>query len=146
MMDAGTVAGSSVTLPYCTSTSMSQNGGSIAGCADGDTFFGKSVTAEDGSVTAEDGSLWLSNESNRLFLPLTHPQTKDPMFERVCWECANGNVMGRKTPNISDVSETRRKTGETISALPVSEHPGWLMEAGSKLYFPKNHPRTGVFL
>ena len=35
------------------------------------------------------------------------------------------------------------KTGQSISALPVPEHPGWLIEADSKLYYPMYHPNTG---
>ncbi|CAE7027292.1 unnamed protein product [Symbiodinium natans] len=117
---------------------MCEKEGSV--CSGGDTFFGK-------SVTAEDGSLWLWNESKGLFLPLLHPQTKVPMFEKVCWECiCDVMVVGRKAPNVSDVSETSIEAGETISALPVSEQPGWLMDADSRLYFAQHNPCTGVFL
>ncbi|CAE7323615.1 KIF3C [Symbiodinium sp. CCMP2592] len=132
------VVGPSNTVAYRTSTTMCEKEGSV--CSGGDTFFGK-------SVTAEDGSLWLWKESEGLFLPLLYPQTKVPMFEKVCWEYIfDVMVMGRKSPTLSDMSENSIKTGETISALPVSEHPGWLMDADSRLYFPQHHPRSGVLL
>ena len=106
----------------------------------GDTFFGQ-------SVTAPDGTLWLVNETNGLFLPLVQPETQTLLFEEVSWECLhNGTVRGRQTPNLPDMSETVIETGHVISALPVPEHPGWLIEAGSKIHFPMHHPQTGVVL
>ena len=81
-------------VAYRTSTTLAEK--SRRTCSEGETFFGK-------SVTGQDGSMWLSNESNGLFLPLLHPQTRTPMFEQVRWECIyNGTVLGRKTPNASD--------------------------------------------
>ena len=112
-------------------------------CSEGATFFGK-------SVTAQDGSKWLWNETNGLFVPLAHAESKTPMFEEMRWECLEGlddsNVRGRSSSNLSDVSEAEVKMGQTISALPVPEHPGWLMESESKLFYPMNHPNTGAAL
>ena len=143
-MDAGKcgawrhVAGASITVAYRTSTTLTEKSGST--CSEGDTFVGQ-------SVTAQDGTLWLVNETNGLFLPLVHPETQTLLFEEVSWECLhNGTVRGRQTPNLPDMSETVIETGHVISALPVPEHPGWLIEAGSNMYFPMHHPQTGVVL
>ena len=123
-------------VAYRTTWSMSEKSELI--CSQGDSFFGK-------SLTASDGSKWLCNEANGLFLPLVHPETKKQMFEEQCWECVfKGTVKGRKTPEISDVSETMVKSGTTISALCVPQHPGWLLEAENKLYYPMNHPDTAA--
>ena len=46
-------------ITYRTFTAMAEKSKSV--CSKGDTFFGK-------RLTAQDGSLWLSNESNGLFL------------------------------------------------------------------------------
>eukprot|EP00434_Breviolum_minutum_P014530 symbB.v1.2.012814.t1/scaffold884.1/size313170/26 len=128
-------------VAYRTTWSMSAKSELI--CSQGDSFFGK-------SLTASDGSKWLCNEANGLFLPLVHPETKKQMFEEQCWECVfKGTVKGRKTPEISDVSETMVKSGTTISALCVPQHhphPGWLLEAENKLYYPMNHPDTAAIL
>ena len=125
-------------VAYRTTWSMSEKSALI--CSQGDSFFGK-------SLTASDGSKWLCNEANGLFLPLVHPETKKQMFEEQCWECVfKGMVKGRKTPEISDVSETMVKSGTTISALCVPQHPGWLLEAENKLYYPMNHPDTAAIL
>ena len=123
-------------VAYRTSTTMADKSDSL--CSEGDTFVGTSVTAQDGSA-------WLHNESNGLFVPVVHPETKTLMFEEMRWQCVhNGSVRGRTTPNVSDQSEVTVQIGQTISAMPVPEHPGWLMDAESKLYFPMNHPNTGV--
>lgn len=91
--------------------------------------------------------MWLSNESNQLFLPMVHPEKKKEMFEEVYWECTfQGTVQARSSPEVSDTSETWVKTGQSISALPVAEHPGWLIEADSKLFYPMNHPKSGDVL
>ena len=96
-------------VAYRTTWSMSEKSELI--CSQGDSFFGK-------SLTASDGSKWLCNEANGLFLPLVHPETKKQMFEEQCWECVfKGTVKGRKTPEISDVSETMVKSGTTRSTL-----------------------------
>eukprot|EP00438_Fugacium_kawagutii_P031519 Skav224972 [mRNA] locus=scaffold560:8649:8870:+ [translate_table: standard] len=48
-------------VAYRTSMVMAERSETV--CMHGDTFFGK-------QVTARDGSLWLSVESNNLFLPI----------------------------------------------------------------------------
>ena len=122
-------------VAYRTSKAMAEKSESV--CSKGDAFFGK-------RLTAKDGSLWLSNESNALFLPLVHPKLNHRMFEEVHYTCTfKGTVQARSSPEVSDTSESWVKTGQSISALPVPEHPGWLIEADSKLYYPMNHPKTG---
>eukprot|EP00438_Fugacium_kawagutii_P035634 Skav213437 [mRNA] locus=scaffold2160:92874:93578:+ [translate_table: standard] len=123
---------------YRTSTVVADKGTSRV-CMHGDTFFGK-------YVTATDGSLWLSDESNNLFLPLVHPEKNTEMFEEVHYTCTfAGTVEARSTPEISNTGEAlsfvRVKNGQRISALPAV--PGWLIEAESKLYYPIFHPQTG---
>ena len=124
---------------YRTSTAMKEK--SEAVCRSGDTFFGKYLTEQ------EDGSQWLSNESNELFLPLVHPETKEKMFVEVRYRCTfDGALQARNSPEASDISsdsERYVRMGEIISALPVPEQPGWLIEAESKLYYPMNHQETG---
>eukprot|EP00438_Fugacium_kawagutii_P000629 Skav224351 [mRNA] locus=scaffold2411:266606:267331:- [translate_table: standard] len=106
-------------------------------CMHGDTFFAK-------QVTARDGSLWLSVESNNLFLPFVRPENKTRMFEEVHFICTSiGTVQARSTPELSNTREAFVKNGQSISALPAAEHLGWFIEAGSKLYYPINNPKTG---
>eukprot|EP00438_Fugacium_kawagutii_P008099 Skav222120 [mRNA] locus=scaffold1181:543605:544714:- [translate_table: standard] len=105
-------------------------------CFHGDTFFGR-------RVTTTDGSLWLYVESNNLFLPLVHPEELNLMFEEVHYTCTlSGSVQARNTPKLSDTCEVCVKNGQRIPALPVPEHPGWLI-AHNKVYYPMNNPRTG---
>eukprot|EP00438_Fugacium_kawagutii_P007642 Skav216795 [mRNA] locus=scaffold2110:1480:2181:- [translate_table: standard] len=122
-------------VAYRTSTVMAEKSEAI--CSKGETFFGK-------RVTAKDGSLWLCNESKNLFLPLVHPEKKTEMFEEVHYTCTfKGTVQARDSPELSDTCEAWVKNGQSISALPVFEQPGWLIEADSKLYYPMNNPKAG---
>eukprot|EP00438_Fugacium_kawagutii_P025412 Skav235448 [mRNA] locus=scaffold2206:232951:234133:- [translate_table: standard] len=105
-------------------------------CFHGDTFFGR-------RVRATDGSLWLFVESNNLFLPLVHPKKKTPMFEEVHYTCTfSGRVQARNTPKLSNTCDVWEKKGESISAVPAPEHPGWLV-AHNKLCYPMKNPQTG---
>eukprot|EP00438_Fugacium_kawagutii_P009375 Skav231281 [mRNA] locus=scaffold161:80488:80949:+ [translate_table: standard] len=67
---------------------------------------------------------------------------KKRMFEEVHYTCTfTGTVQARSTPELSNC-EAFVKNGQGISALPAVEHQGWLLEAGSKLYYPINNPKT----
>eukprot|EP00438_Fugacium_kawagutii_P001211 Skav223407 [mRNA] locus=scaffold350:57259:76318:- [translate_table: standard] len=130
-----TLAFRCIHAPVAYRTSMLTEEKGIGICSKGDTFFAK-------RVTANDGSLWLCNESKNLFLPLMHPKKKTEMFQEVHYTCT-GTVQARSTPEISNTSEAWVKKGQSISALPVLWHPGWLIEAESKLYYPVNDPEMG---
>ena len=83
-------------ITYRTFTAMAEKSKSV--CSKGDTFFGK-------RLTAQDGSLWLSNESNGLFLPFVHPEMKHQMCEEVRYTAhAHTTALGRPgTPQKSQI-------------------------------------------
>ena len=104
-------------------------------CPNGEHFFGRLEKLGD--------VLWLVHESNGLYLPAQHPQSKQWLFEEVTWTCGKDEVTYRNSPNFDDTVNEKVVPYACISAMPAASQPGWLQEASSKLYLPMNNPSTG---
>ena len=133
------VQGDGVGVKYRKSMDMNDLEGGKC-CAD-EHFFAKVQTMPNASTS----QVWLVREDGR-YLPALHPTSRQWLFEEVTWVCGKDPVKYCKTPNVDDVDELMGKVapGVSIHALPVPSTPGWLQEAGSKMYLPMNCTTTGA--
>ena len=110
-------------------------------CNVDERFFAKVESTPNGSAV----QLWLAHEDGR-YLPAVHPSTQTWLFEEVTWVCGKDAVTYCKTPNMADATNDKVVPGASISALPAPSNPGWLQEAGTKMYLPMNDATTGSLL
>ena len=121
--------------------SMDMNDLAEGKCCSDERFFAKVQTMPNDSTS----QVWLVREDGH-YLPALHPTTQQWLFEEVTWVCGKDPVTYCKTPNMDDADALigQVEPGFPIYALPVPSTPGWLQEAGSKMYLPMHCSTTGA--